>query len=190
MEETFRFKNKPVLYLLSVFSLAAAVISILSLEQTISEDISNWYNLIVRAILSVIFICQILYAIKIDKGSKSFFHTLLVSYGLLIAFTGFIFPYEYGSPVADKAVQAVLLSMYGGLFIFYYNWRFIRKSTFIVAVITMADIALSVWYLCINPQIAASQYAFINVCQVLLRPAAILFTAAAYYFRMKEKLSE
>ena len=190
MEEAFRFKSKPVLYLIPLFSLAATVISILSLEQTISEDISNWYNLTVRALYSVIFICLILYTLKIDKGSKSFFRTLLVSYGLLIAFTGFIFPYGYSGAVSDKVAQAVLLSMYGGLFIFYYNWRFIRKSTFIVAAITIADFALSVWYLCSNPQIAASEYSFFNVCQVLFRPAAILLTAAAYYFRMKEKLSE
>jgi len=189
-EEQYRFKSKWAIYLTAFLCLIGTIVAIISFEQTISASAPVLADCLIRGIYVVMFVCLMIYILKPDKGSKHFFRTLLTLYAALILLTGIVFPYEYGSVSADKFASFVNASLYGGIFIFTYNWKRFNKAKWFISMMAVADLALALWYLVINPSLTQGEFAYYSTAQVLLRPLAVIAIGAAYYFRLKEKIEE
>lgn len=190
VEEQYRFKSKWAIYLTAALCLIGTIVAIIAFEQTISTQNPSFGDCLIRGIYVAMFVCLMIYILKPDKGSKYFFRTLLSLYALTILLTGLIFPYRYGCDASDKIAALVNASIYGGIFVFYYNWHKFNLSKWVIITIAAGDLALSIWYIAINPMLLQGEFAAYQIAQILLRPLAIIAIGAAYYFRLKEKIAE
>lgn len=178
-----RLSNKLAIAVACVLATAGIVFSACALIDSLKQGI-DWYRFIPAVLYVLCFVDLILYATTGVVGTKLSFDAILINYGLVVLFTGLLFPpvFPHGSKVFFLAISALVVV---GLVGFRFCWRDVQRSKLFLIYAIAAELASAIAAIKGNPMALSGNA--VAVISLFIRPVIICILILCYQTRMSEK---
>lgn len=180
-----RLSSKLTIAIACVLATAGIVFSAFALIDSLKQGI-DWYRFIPAALYVLCFVDLVLYATTGAVGTKASFDAILLNYGLVVIFTGLLFPpvFPHGSKVFFLAISALVVV---GLIGFRFSWKDVRRSRLFLIYAITAELASAIAAIKGNPMALSGDT--VAVISLFIRPVIICILILCYQARMAEKVA-
>lgn len=169
-----------------VFALFGVVISVLQLVSSVRYGI-DWYRFIPSVLYLLCFADLVIYSSTGAIQSKYAFLAVLVNYGLVVLFTGVLFPpvFPHGTKFLFMALSIIIVL---GLLGFNFMWSRPVASKVFLTFAYVAELAAAFAALSGNPMMLDGD--FVAQASLFIRPIILSAMAVCFLTRMYEKKHE
>jgi len=182
-----KFANRLAAIAASLLCVFGMVIAVLLLIEAVKSDPFDWYRFIPAVLYILCFLAIVGYAMDSLIPSKIMFNSVLLTYGLVVLFTGIIYPpvYPHGMKTLFIVLSALIIV---GLGMFTWIWKEVKKAKIILTFAYVFELFAAIAGLVVmtgNPM--AGTYTTIDRLALFIRPILLSSIAVCYLVRVYEK---